>query len=140
MATLRNFVFLCRRGILTLLLFGFAISFACAQGRTVKGKVTSAGEGPIPGVNILLQGTVQGTMSDAGGNYTITVPGPEAVLVFSFISYTTQTITVGNQTTIDVVLAPALSALNEVVVTGYGTQKKREVTSSIVSVKSDEFN
>ena len=140
MATLRNFVFLCRRGILTLLLFGFAISFACAQGRTVKGKVTSAAEGPIPGVNILLQGTVQGTMTDAGGNYTITVPGPEAVLVFSFISYTTQTITVGNQTTIDVVLAPAVSALNEVVVTGYGTQKKREVTSSIVNVKSDEFN
>ena len=140
MATLRNFVFLWRRGILTLLLFGFAISFACAQGRTVKGKVTSATEGPLPGVNIVLQGTVQGTMTDAGGNYTISVPGPEAVLVFSFISYTTQSVTVGNQTTIDVVLAPAVSALNEVVVTGYGTQKKREITSSVANVKSDEFN
>jgi iron complex outermembrane receptor protein len=140
MATLRNFVFLWRRGILTLLLFGFAISFACAQGRTVKGKVTSATEGPLPGVNIVLQGSVQGTMTDAGGNYSIAVPGPEAVLVFSFISYTTQTVTVGNQSTIDVVLAPAMSSLNEVVVTGYGTQKKREVTSSITSVKSDEFN
>ena len=75
-----------------------------------------------------------------GGNYSIAVPGPESVLVFSFISYTTQTVTVGAQSTIDVVLAPAISALNEVVVTGYGTQKKREVTSSIVSVKSDEFN
>jgi TonB-linked SusC/RagA family outer membrane protein len=140
MATLRNFVFLWRRGILTLLLFGFAISFACAQGRTVKGKVTSATEGPLPGVNIVLQGTVQGTMTDAGGNYTITVPGPEAVLVFSFISYTTQSVTVGNQTTVDVVLAPAVSALNEVVVTGYGTQKKREITSSVANVKSDDFN
>jgi iron complex outermembrane receptor protein len=140
MATLRNFVFLWRRGILTLLLFGFAIGFACAQGRTVKGKVTSATEGPLPGVNIVLQGSVQGTMTDAGGNFSIAVPGPEAVLVFSFISYTTQSVTVGAQATIDVVLAPALSALNEVVVTGYGTQKKREVTSSIVSVKSDEFN
>jgi iron complex outermembrane receptor protein len=140
MATSRNFVFLLRRGILSLLLLGFAISLAFGQGRTVKGKVTSAAEGPLPGVNIVVQGTVQGTMTDAGGNYTITVPGPEAVLIFSFISYTTQTVTVGNQTTIDVVLAPALSALNEVVVTGYGTQKKREVTSSIVSVKSDEFN
>jgi iron complex outermembrane receptor protein len=140
MATLRNFVFLWRRGILTLLLFGFAISFACAQGRTVKGKVTSATEGPLPGVNIVLQGTVQGIMTDAGGNYTITVPGPEAVLVFSFISYTTQSVTVGNQTTVDVVLVPAVSALNEVVVTGYGTQKRREITSSVSNVKSDDFN
>ena len=140
MATLRNFVFLWRRGILSLLLFGFAISFACAQGRTVKGKVTSEAEGPLPGVNIVLQGTVQGTMTDANGNYSISVPGPEAVLVFSFISYTTQTVTVGNQATIDVVLAPAATSLTEVVVVGYGTQRKREVTSSIASVKSDEFN
>jgi TonB-linked SusC/RagA family outer membrane protein len=140
MATLRNFVFLWRRGILSLLLFGFAISFACAQGRVVKGKVTSATEGPLPGVNIVLQGTVQGTMTDAGGNYSISVPGPDAVLVFSFISYTTQSVTVGTQATLDVVLAPAMSTLNEVVVTGYGTQKKREITSSVANVKSDDFN
>jgi iron complex outermembrane receptor protein len=140
MGTLRNSVFLWRRGILSLLIFSFAIGFTFAQGRVVKGKVTSATEGPLPGVNIVLQGTTTGTMSDAGGNYTINVPGPETVLVFSFISYTTQAITVGTQATIDVVLAPAMSALNEVVVTGYGTQKKREVTSSITSVKSDEFN
>ena len=139
MATLRNFVFLWRRGILSLLLFGFAISFASAQGRTIKGKVTSATEGPLPGVNIVIQGTVQGTLTDANGNYTITVPGPETVLLFSFISYTTQSVTVGSQTTIDVVLAPAVSALNEVVVVGYGTQKKREVTSAITTIKSDDF-
>jgi TonB-dependent starch-binding outer membrane protein SusC len=139
MATLRNFVFLWRRGILSLLLFGFAISFTFAQGRVVKGKVTSATEGPLPGVNIVLQGTVQGTLTDGEGNYSITVPGPDAVLVFSFISYTTQSVTVGAQSTIDVVLAPSLSTLNEVVVVGYGTQKKREVTSSIATVKSDEF-
>ncbi len=139
MATLRNFVFLWRRGILTLLLFGFAISFASAQGRTVKGKVTSATEGPLAGVNIVLQGTVTGTMTDGNGNYSIEVPGPEAVLVYSFISYTTQSVTVGSQSTINVVLAPAMSTLNEVVVTGYGTQKKREVTSAITSVKSDDF-
>ena len=140
MGTLRNSVFLWRRGILTLLLFSFAISFAFGQGITVKGKVTSEAEGPLPGVNIVLQGTTQGTMTDAGGNYSITVPGPQSVLAFSFISYTPQAITVGNQTTINVVLAPAMSTLNEVVVTGYGTQKKREVTSSITSVKSDDFN
>jgi TonB-dependent starch-binding outer membrane protein SusC len=140
MATLRNFVFLWRRGILSLLLFGFAISFASAQGRIVKGKVTSATEGPLPGVNIVVQGTTQGTMTDATGNFSISVPGPESVLVFSFISYTTQAVTIGTQTTLDVVLAPAFSALNEVVVTGYGTQRKKDITGAVSNIKSDEFN
>jgi TonB-linked SusC/RagA family outer membrane protein len=140
MANLRNSVFLWRRSVLSLFLFVLAIGLASAQGRTVKGKVTSAAEGALPGVNIVLQGTTQGTMTDANGNYSIAVPGPEAVLVFSFISYTSQTITVGNQSVIDVVLVPAVSTLGEIVVVGYGTQKKREVTSSITNVKSDEFN
>lgn len=113
---------------------------AFAQERTVTGKVTSEAEGALPGVNIVVQGTVVGTMSGADGSYTIVVPGPDAVLVFSFISYTTQTITVGTQSKINVVLEPSLSALGEIVVVGYGTQKKREVTSSITSVNSDEFN
>lgn len=140
MGTLKNSVFLWRRGILSLLLLGFAISMASAQQRTVTGKVTSDTEGELPGVNIVVQGTTTGVMTDAGGNYSIVVPGPEAALVFSFIGYTSQTVTVGNQNTINMVLEPATSALAEVVVTGYGTQRKREVTSSISSVKSDEFN
>ena len=140
MGTLRNSVFLWRRGILSLLIFGFAISIAFAQGRTVKGKVTSATEGPLPGVNIVIQGTTQGTMTDAGGNYSIAVPGPEAVLVFSFISYTPQTVTVGTQAAINIDLAPAMSALNEVVVTGYGTQRKKDITGAVSNIKSDEFN
>jgi TonB-dependent starch-binding outer membrane protein SusC len=138
MSTLRNSAFL-RRSLLSLLIFGLAISFGFGQVRTVKGKVTSKDEGALPGVNIVVQGTTQGTMSGADGNYSIDVPGPQAVLVFSFISYATQTITVGDQTTIDVVLEPELSTLNEVVVVGYGTQQRREVTSSIASVKSDQF-
>ena len=140
MGTLQNFVFLWRRSILSLLLFGFAISLACAQQRTVTGKVTSDDGGPLPGVNIVLQGTLQGTMTDNEGNYSIAVPGPEAVLVFSFISFTSQTVTVGSRSKIDVVMVSSVSALGEIVVVGYGTQKKREVTSSITSVKSDEFN
>jgi iron complex outermembrane receptor protein len=131
--------FFWKRGVLTLLIFGIMIGFGFGQARTIKGKVTSQ-EGPMPGVNIVVQGTTQGTMTGADGNYSIEVPGPEAVLVFSFISYTTQSIKVGNQETIDVVMTSELSALNEVVVVGYGTQQRREVTSSITSVKSDEFN
>ncbi|MEI6047428.1 MAG: SusC/RagA family TonB-linked outer membrane protein [Bacteroidota bacterium] len=140
MGTLRNSVFLWRRSLLSLLLLGFAFSMAFAQQKTVTGKVTSAAEGPLPGVNVVVQGTTTGTATDLQGNYTIVVPGPQASLVFSFISYTSQTVVVGSQTKIDIILAPAMSSLNEVVVTGYGTQKKREVTSSITSVKSDEFN
>ena len=129
MGTLKNSVFLWRRGFLSLLLLGFTIGMANAQQRTVTGKVTSDTEGELPGVNIVVQGTTTGVMTDVGGNFSIVVPGPEAVLVFSFIGYTSQTVTVGNQSTVNMVLVPATSALAEVVVTGYGTQKKREVTS-----------
>jgi TonB-linked SusC/RagA family outer membrane protein len=140
MCNLRISVFLWRRTVLTFLLFGFALALTFGQQRTVTGKVTGEGEGALPGVNIVLQGTTQGTSTDADGNYSITVPGPDAVLVFSFISYTSQNITVGNRATINVVLAPEVSALAEVVVTGYSTQKKKEITSSITRVNSDEFN
>jgi len=127
-------------GILPLLLFGFAISFAFGQERTVTGKVTSEEGETIPGINIVIQGTVQGTMTGADGNYSIVVPGPDAVLVFSSIGFTTRSVAVGDQSTIDVVLIFDVTALDEIVITGYGTQKKKEVTSAIASVKSDEFN
>jgi len=140
MATLRNSVLLWRRSILALLIFGFTVGLASAQNKTVTGKVTSAAEGPMVGVNVVLQGTTTGTMTDINGSYTIDVPGSGAILVFSSIGFTTQDIEVGGRTTVDVVLEPAISALGEIVVVGYGTQKKREVTSSIASVKSDEFN
>ena len=138
MITLRNY--LCRKRILSLFLLCFAVSIAYAQQRTITGKVTSEAEGALPGVNIIMQGTMTGVMSDVNGNYSIEVPGPETVLVFSFIGYTVQSVTVGSQSTIDVTLVPATSELGEVVVIGYGTQRKREVTSSITSVKSEEFN
>jgi TonB-linked SusC/RagA family outer membrane protein len=137
---LRNFLFLLRGTILSFLLLGFTIGLASAQERTIRGTVTSTEEGPLPGVNVLLQGTLQGAVTDNDGNYTIVVPGPEAVLEFSYIGYTSQTITVGAQSTIDVVLVSESTALGEVVIIGYGTQRKNEVTSSVASVKSDDFN
>lgn len=140
MPTLQNFALLWRRSLLSLLLFCVVVALAFGQQRTIKGKVTSETEGILPGVNIVVQGTTVGIATDINGDYTISVPGPEAVLVFSFIGYTPQQITVGNQATINVVLAPTLSTLGEIVVTGYGTQKKKEITSAIASVKSEEFN
>lgn len=140
MQTKWKFLFSLRRGFVSLLMLGMFSVFAIAQERTVTGTVTSAEEGPLPGVNIVIEGTLQGTITDVDGKYSITVPGPDAVLVFSSVGYASRNIAVGNQTTIDVVLAPELKSLDEVVVIGYGTQKKQEVTSAVATVKSDEFN
>lgn len=135
-----NISALSKRGALLLLVFVFAVSSGFSQQRTVTGVVSSQDEGPLPGVNIVVQGTTQGTMTGADGSYSISVPGPDAVLVYSFISYANQTVTVGDRTTINVTLVPELSSLDEVVVVGYGTQQRREVTSSIATVQSEQFN
>ncbi|MCK5366931.1 MAG: SusC/RagA family TonB-linked outer membrane protein, partial [Cyclobacteriaceae bacterium] len=128
-----------RGGMLSLLIFGFAISLAYAQERTITGNVSSAEEGALPGVNILIQGTGQGTVSDVEGNYNLVVPGPEAVLVYSSIGYTTEAVTVGNQTIIDMVLIPDITSLKEIVVTGYTAQSRRDITGAISSVDTEKM-
>ena len=139
MRNARNHLFLWGRSLLILLMFCFSVGLVSAQQITVKGKVSSAIEGTIPGVNVVLQGTTTGVITDMDGAYTIVVPGPDAVLVYSFIGLVTQTVNVGNQTTIDVVLATDVSELDVVVVTGYGTQKKATVTGSVASVKGESL-
>ncbi len=129
-----------RGGLLSLLLFGFAISLAYAQESTVTGRVTSVEEGALPGVNVLIQGSGQGTVSDVEGNYSIVVPGPDAVLVFSSIGYTTEAVTVGNQTKIDLVLAPDVTSLKEIVVTGYTSQRKADITGAVAIVNTEQMN
>lgn len=110
-----------------------------AQGLQVKGVVTSADDGqPIPGVSVVVKGTITGTITDIEGNYTIYAPG-NATLVYSFIGLKTQEIEVNNQTTINVALATALESIDEVVVVGYGTQKKSVVTGAISSVKAKDL-
>lgn len=122
------------------LLMVFATSLALAQERSVSGRITSADDNSaIPGVNVLEKGTSNGTVSDADGNFRINV-GPNAVLVFSFVGYTTQEVTVGTQSTVNVSLASDVTALSEVVVVGYGTQEKKEITGSVSSVKAEDFN
>ncbi len=128
-----------RGGMLSLLIFGFAFSVAYAQERTVTGKVTSAEEGPLPGVNIIIQGTERGTVSDMEGNYSIVVPGPETVLVFSFIGYNQEAITVGNQSVINVEMTPDITSLKEIVVTGYASQQKKDLTGSVGVVEPKEL-
>jgi TonB-dependent starch-binding outer membrane protein SusC len=106
-----------------------------AQEKTITGKVTAEGEGPLPGVNVTVQGTVVGAMTDLNGAYTIKVPSPAAVLVFSSIGYTTKSVTVGTQNVIDMVLASDVRALQEVVVTGYTSQRRKDLTGSVNTVE-----
>lgn len=128
---------LVRRCLTVALIFGTLTSFAQ---QTVTGKVTAADDGSgIPGVNVLEKGTSNGTVSDADGNYTINV-GANATLVFSFVGYVTQEVSVGSQSSISVSLQSDVTSLSEVVVVGYGTQDKKELTSSVTSVKPEDFN
>ena len=93
------------------------------QENRVTGSVLDAATGePLPGVNILIEGTLQGVTTDADGKYAIDVPGSDAVLVFSYVGYLTQKISLSGRYVVDVQLAPDYTTLEEVVVVGYGTQ------------------
>ncbi len=104
------------------------------QQRRITGTVKDESGSPLPGVNIQIEGTTLGAISDGNGRYTIDVPNENAVLVFSFIGYTTIKEPVSGKNAIEITLTPTLSNLEEVVVVGYGTQKKRDVTSAIAVV------
>ncbi|GAB3664838.1 TonB-dependent receptor [Echinicola sediminis] len=109
--------------------------------RTVTGKVSSSVDGEaIPGATVSILGTTKGTATDIDGAFSITVADGSAVLVFSFVGYKTQEIAVGNQSIIDVVLEEDLQGLEEVVVVGYGTQKKINVTGAVADVGGEVLN
>jgi TonB-dependent starch-binding outer membrane protein SusC len=113
---------------------------AFAQERKVSGKVTASDDGTgIPGVNVLEKGTTNGTVTDADGKFNITV-GANASLVLSAIGFTTQEVVIGTQSEINVSLATDVTSLSEIVVTGYGTQDKKEITGSVVSLGTQDFN
>jgi len=110
-----------------------------AQDRLVTGRVTASDDGSgIPGASIAIKGTSKGTTSDADGNFKITVSGSN-VLSFTSIGFISQDITVGNKSIVNVALAADTKALTEVVVVGYGTQKKSQMTGAISSVGSKEI-
>lgn len=104
---------------------------------TITGKVTDESNQPLPGVSILLKGTSLGAQTGVDGKYTLTIPDVNvnnAVLVFSFIGYEQQSVAVADSYQINVVLKPASNSLNEVVVVGYGSQKKENLTGSVAVV------
>lgn len=105
---------------------------------TITGKVTSKEDNQgLPQATVLLKGTTNGVLTDLDGNYNISVPDNGGTLLFSFLGYVNKEVIIGNQTVINVVLAADVTSLGEVVVTGYGVERKREITGSITSIKGD---
>jgi TonB-linked SusC/RagA family outer membrane protein len=127
--------------LLSILLFLFAATLPLqAQDRVISGKVISADDNSgLPGVNVIIQGTTKGVSTDFDGNYTLSLAPGEDILVFSFVGFQTQTVTVGNQTIINVTLMADLEQLEEVVVIGYGTVKKSDLTGSVSSVRGEDL-
>ncbi|MCF6331902.1 MAG: SusC/RagA family TonB-linked outer membrane protein [Draconibacterium sp.] len=106
---------------------------------TIKGKVLGTDGISLPGVNVIIKGTTKGVITDLNGNYSIEIQNREAVLVFSFIGFQSQKITVNAQSTINVTLEDDVKSLDEVIVVGYGTQRKKDITGSISRVSGDEM-
>ncbi len=126
-------------GIAVFILTVFTVGSALAQVE-VSGTVTDADDGqPLSGVNIVVQGTTTGTSTGADGTYKLEVPSAQDTLVASFIGYITQQIPVNGRSTINVELQADVQQFEDVVVVGYGTQEKQQVTGSVSSVNSDEF-
>jgi TonB-linked SusC/RagA family outer membrane protein len=117
------------------------LTFGQGSGRTIKGKMVDAvTKEALVGGNVLIKGTTKGATADANGQYSISVSDENAVLVFRFLGYDNQEIKVGSSAIIDASLKPNASSLEQVVVVGYGTQKKTDVTGSVKSVSSEAFN
>ena len=121
-------------------LMGFNLSLQAQNSIDIRGGVSDASGDPLPGVNIVIKGTLQGTLTDPNGNYMITVPGNDAVLVFSFIGYNSQEVTVGNHSEINVLLKEDLKQLDEVVVIGYGSVARKDVTTAVSTVSTKEID
>lgn len=126
--------------LLLIKLLLFSTFLANAQSRNVRGTVTSAGKGaPLANVTVLLKGSNSRTTTDANGNFSIPVPGNSAVLLFYLVDYTTREVPLGDQNTLDVAMELKNENLGEVVVVGYGTVKKSDVTGAVVSLKAKDL-
>ncbi|GGZ87809.1 SusC/RagA family TonB-linked outer membrane protein [Algibacter mikhailovii] len=127
-----------KKTLFLLLGFCFVLSVS-AQQKPITGNVTGMADGmPLPGVNVIIKGTTNGTSTDFDGNYSIEASASD-VIVFSYIGYVSQEITVGSSSVVNAILAEDVDALDEVVVVGYGARKKSDITGAVSSVKADEL-
>lgn len=134
--------------LLTLKAFvlGMMLIFACisvtnAQERSVSGTVTDAAfNEPLPGVSIVVKGTSRGAVTDLDGKYAIDLEAGDQILVFSFIGFATQEVTIGNQTIINVRLEESIQSLEEAVIIGYGEQRAQDATGAVIALGEERFN
>lgn len=124
-----------KRGVLFILLL--LVNLSLMAQTPITGVITDQGGQPMTGVTILVKGTTVGALSDFSGKYSIVVPAGSTTLVFSFVGFTAQEVEIAGKPVINVSLAEALTGLNEVVVVGYGTVKKKLVTGATIQVKGD---
>ena len=117
-----------------LLIFGTLLMAQAQSSTPVRGRVTDENGGDLPGVSVVLKGTQVGNVTGPDGRYSINVPASGGTLVFSFIGYTSQEVPVNGRSTVDLTLAADVKSLNEVVVVGYGTQRRQDVTGAVASV------
>ena len=122
-----------------LMLCSLFISGAYAQSRQVSGTVTASEGNPLGGVSVKILGTNSATQTNGSGDYTIQVEDNNTTLVFSYIGFETSQVAVGSRAVVDVTLSTSENTLDELVVVGYGTQSKREITGSITSISGDKF-
>ena len=109
--------------------------------QTVTGTVKDGSTGKsLSGATVTVKGSTKSTATDANGGFTISVPGSSSVLVVTYVGYETQELAVGSNTSLAFTLQPGSAELNQVVVVGYGTQRKKDVTGSVKTVKSEAFN
>lgn len=127
-------------GFLTMSMSSNVHAASIEQNKIINGTIISADDNMgIPGVNVLVKGTSTGAVTDFDGNYSITVPSNSSVLVFSYIGFVTKEVTVGSDSTINVTLDADVSALDEVVIVGYGTAKKATLTGAVEQISSEAF-
>ena len=128
-----------KKSLLLLLALTFCGLLSYGQNVTIKGKVTTNDQLGLPGVTVVEKGTVNGTVTNVDGNYEITVSNSDADLTFSFIGFISQDVTIAGKTTIDVLLEEDTQDIDEVIVVGYGTQKKANITGAAASVQMDKI-
>ena len=128
-----------KRSLFLMLILLASPLLVIGQERTVTGRVTDIANEPIPGVSIMIEGTTEGVVSNSGGSYSITLPQGRDALLFSFIGFTSQRVEIAGRSVINVVMQDAVLGLDEVVVIGYGTMRKSDISGASVSVSGEDL-
>lgn len=125
-------------GLSLVILLMLACSQSFAQSLRVSGKISDEAGQPVPGASVVEKGTANGTVTDANGDYSLTVSGPSATIAFSFIGYKTQEIAVSGRSVIDVSLQADVTSLQEVIVTGYSSERKQDLVSAVSTISNEK--